>query len=160
MMQTLQKPMKPIAIALSAIVATACTTVPSPPTAQPSPLLASPIEEESAGGDYRPIDPQEFLSSRNIAQREPRAVAIELFSEFARESEGRKLEQVAIEYPTGNRAIVTLTIVGLADDSVRGMRDRLEFQNVRGQWELMRVGSQNQCQPGRGQQDWSAELCS
>jgi hypothetical protein len=160
MMQTIQNQIQPIAIALIAIASTACATVPSPNTAQPSPPLASPIQEESAGGDYRPIDPQEFLSSRSISQIEPRAVALELFSELTQESEGRKSEQIAIEYPTGSSAIVTVTLVGLADDSVRGMRDRLEFQNARGQWKLVRVGSQSQCQPGRGHQDWSAELCS
>lgn len=82
-----------------------------------------------------------------------------LFEEYTRESEGRKSEKIAIAYPTREIAIVTVAIVGLADDSLRGRRYRLEFEWKDGNWQLDWVGSQIQCWQGRGHQNWGRDRC-
>ncbi|MBE9116705.1 hypothetical protein IQ249_12420 [Lusitaniella coriacea LEGE 07157] len=110
--------------------------------------------------DYKILDPQAFLTAHDLANLEPREAAIQLLQKFSQESEGRKSEQISVEYLTPETAAVTVTIVGLADDSVRGVRYHLEFQRNGEGWEMVRVGSQSQCWEGRGHQEWSAALCS
>ena len=63
-----------------------------------------------------------------------------------------------VESPT--EAMVTITEGGLLDDSVAGFRYRFDIVNQNGQWTITRAGRQFRCQPGRGHQDWSIELCS
>ncbi|MEM9949143.1 MAG: hypothetical protein AAF810_24175 [Cyanobacteria bacterium P01_D01_bin.36] len=63
-----------------------------------------------------------------------------------------------VEAPS--QAMITITEGGLLDDSVAGFRYRFDINNQAGQWVIARAGRQFRCQPGRGQQDWSAELCS
>jgi hypothetical protein len=55
--------------------------------------------------------------------------------------------------------VVEHTIIGLADDSVRSIRTRIELQWQQSSWDIIWVGSQFQCRSGRGHQDWSGELC-
>ncbi|WP_204106335.1 MULTISPECIES: hypothetical protein [Spirulina sp. CCY15215] len=118
------------------------------------------LAQESDRGQYNSLDPQEFLSSRQLFDRpHPRQVALALFEENTRESEGRKSEAISIEYPTWELAIVTIAIVGLADDSLRGLRYRLEFQYNDSHWQLDWVGSQVQCREGRGHQNWGRDRC-
>lgn len=57
------------------------------------------------------------------------------------------------------QVILLLTQTNLPDDSVRGIRYRLEFEPVGEQWQLVWVGRQTRCQPGRGHQDWQPALC-
>ncbi|NJM66841.1 MAG: hypothetical protein HC851_14840 [Acaryochloris sp. RU_4_1] len=71
----------------------------------------------------------------------------------------------------GKAAVVILTRVDFADDSVRGVKYRLEFSptyvseqttgSVPGDqsWQLVWIGRQQICQQGRGSQTWSKELC-
>lgn len=58
-----------------------------------------------------------------------------------------------------NRVIVTLDRGGFLDDSVAGDRHRFDMTLQNGQWTIQRAGRQFRCQRGRGQQDFSAELC-
>ncbi|MGK7928301.1 MAG: hypothetical protein AB4290_24170 [Spirulina sp.] len=119
------------------------------------------LAQSSDRVQYNSLDPQQFLSSHDLADDpHPRDVAIGLFKEYTRESEGRQSETISIEYPTGTMAVVTVTIVGLADDSVRGSRYRLEFEWNRDRWQLNWVGSQVQCHSGRGHQNWGRDRCS
>ncbi|MGF1519448.1 MAG: hypothetical protein ACFCVB_16830 [Nodosilinea sp.] len=60
---------------------------------------------------------------------------------------------------TNAGALVLLTQTGLADDSVNGMRYRLEFVPDGDQWQLDWAGRQVRCQAGRGSEDWSTDLC-
>lgn len=136
----------------------ACAQVqPLQSTAQ---VTAESNQTNNFPSDYKILDPQAFLATHNLASLEPREAAIQLLQEFSQESEGRKSEQVSVEYLTHETAMVTVTIVGLGDDSVKGMRYRLEFQRNGEGWEMVRVGSQSQCWEGRGHQEWSAALCS
>ncbi|MEM9538534.1 MAG: hypothetical protein AAGA60_03370 [Cyanobacteria bacterium P01_E01_bin.42] len=119
------------------------------------------LAEESDRTQYNTLDPQQFLASHSLTNNpRPREVALELFARYTRESEGRKSETMAIAYPTRDIAIVTVEIVGLADDSMRGSRYRLEFQWTDDNWQLDWVGSQVQCWQGRGSQNWGRDRCS
>lgn len=74
-------------------------------------------------------------------------------------------EQIRVTYPTPEKAVVTVTKVGLLDDSVAATRTRYDFKPVEGsteeskQWQLVQVSEQNKCQPNRGSQDWTGDLC-
>jgi hypothetical protein len=55
---------------------------------------------------------------------------------------------------------VTVTLDGLADDSVRAERWTLGFEPEDGIYVLAAALRQQRCQPGRGHQDFSAEPCA
>ncbi len=84
---------------------------------------------------------------------------MQLFSN-EEEQEGRKSEDILVTYPTRERSAIVQTVVGLADDSVGGIRHRIELRRTSNKWEIVWVGRQYKCQPGRGHQDWSGTLCS
>lgn len=75
--------------------------------------------------------------------------------------EGNFQETVTVDYTNESEAIVILTQTGLLDDSVYGIRYRLDFQRLTtgDTWEMMWVGRQYSCRQGRGSQDWSPALC-
>ncbi|NJO77998.1 MAG: hypothetical protein HC827_05380 [Cyanobacteria bacterium RM1_2_2] len=74
-------------------------------------------------------------------------------------------ELMKVAYPTPEKAVVTITKTGLLDDSVAATRTRYDFKPVEGsaeaaqQWQLVQVTEQNKCQPNRGSQDWTGDLC-
>jgi len=71
-------------------------------------------------------------------------------------------EQIKVNYPAPDQAVVVTTVRGLPDDSVNAIRTRYEFEPVAeqpGQWQIVKVTQQNKCQSGRGSEDWTAELC-
>jgi len=74
--------------------------------------------------------------------------------------EGNFAQEVTVDEQTATDAVVTLTQTGLLDDSVDGMRYRLEFAAIDNQWEMVWAGRQVRCQPNRGSQEWSTDLCS
>ena len=75
-------------------------------------------------------------------------------------------ELIRVNYPAPDKAVVTITRNGLADDSVKATRTRYEFSEADGSsdgqklWEMTQVTEQNKCQSGRGPDDWSGDLCS
>lgn len=93
---------------------------------------------------------------------DPMATVFQL-RKFSGETVGS--EQIRLNYPAPDKAVVTLTVRGLQDDSVKATRTRYEFQPAAGApagqplWELNRVTEQNICQANRGPQDWSGEVC-
>jgi hypothetical protein len=74
--------------------------------------------------------------------------------------EGNFTQEVTVEEQTATDAVVILTQTGLLDDSVEAMRYRLEFVAADNQWEMVWAGRQVRCQPNRGSQEWSTDLCS
>ncbi|NJL02213.1 MAG: hypothetical protein HC910_17215 [Spirulinaceae cyanobacterium SM2_1_0] len=116
--------------------------------------------QADARNDYRLIEPDEFRQIFGAASIEPRALAHDLFSAFAGDSEGRRSESLEITYPEPGQAVVTVEIIGLSDDSIAGSRYRVELQYNDGSWQVVWVGTQTQCWPGRGHQNWSSALCS
>lgn len=81
-----------------------------------------------------------------------------------KEEEGRFSEDISVTYPGGfvgaQTAIILYTILGVADDSVNSIRDRIELKRSQNKWEIIWVGRQFKCQSGRGHQEWSGVLCS
>ena len=113
--------------------------------------------------NYKLIPLTKLAKSNSLSGNDPKAVALAAFGQM--DLEGGS-QDVKVEYPQPNQAVVTVTQIGLADDSVRGIRYRAELvptsksSQVGKQWEMVWAGSQFTCQPGRGHQDWSTELCS
>lgn len=58
-----------------------------------------------------------------------------------------------------NQWIVTITYDGLKDDSIKASRIRTNVTYQNGQWVKGEISRSQQCWPGRGHQDFSAELC-
>ena len=85
--------------------------------------------------------------------------------EFTNTGEGQAsvTTVVAEEGPEGggDDASVTLTREGLADDSVRAVRYVVELERGdEGTWRLRSAQRLQRCQPERGHQDFSPQLCT
>ena len=113
--------------------------------------------------DYSPISLDQFTQSgRSLTGQRPSAIVAQLFGA----TEGLSpsgLEQMEIRYAESGEAIALLTQTGRQDDSVNGVRYRVELQpqpsDIGSQWQVTWVGQQFKCQPQRGHQDWSTALC-
>jgi WD40 repeat protein len=72
-------------------------------------------------------------------------------------------EQVNLAYTEENLAIATITQTHLTDDSIFGIRYRVEFapygEAKQEKWRVIWAGKQYKCQSDRGHQDWSSDLC-
>jgi len=133
------------------------------PIAQIAAQVASSATQDSrAKYKVMPLD-QWTQSGSSLIGAQPGAIATQLLGvpEGASES---GLGQLEISYPKSGSAIVLLTQTGRQDDSVTGVKYRVELQAQTtasgNQWQVIWVGQQFKCQPGRGQQTWSAALCS
>lgn len=122
-------------------------------------LHSAVFAQSSPTSGFQVINVQEFISSNRIRVTIPKAVAVQLFSNLE-EQEGRKSEDISVAYPTQNTSVIVHTTVGLADDSVSGIRNRIELRRNQNKWKIVWVGRQYKCQPNRGHQDWSDSLCS
>jgi hypothetical protein len=114
--------------------------------------------QPAARSNYQAINPKQFLADRKITLSNPKDIAAKLFSSD-RETEGRKSDQISVEYPTRETAVIVHTVIGLADDSVAAMRHRIELRLRQNKWEIVWIGRQSKCQPNRGHQDWASGLC-
>ncbi|WAL59255.1 hypothetical protein [Thermocoleostomius sinensis] len=126
--------------------------------------IAQSVDEDAAA-DPDPESAEDYRVVENIALPEPGpdplAMAFQL-RQFSGELVGS--EQLKVTYSAPDRAVVESVVRGLPDDSVRAIRTRYEFEPVastQGQptWQLVRVTQQNKCQPGRGSDEWTADLC-
>lgn len=152
--------------ALPAVVASAllmalaaCQPTPTPPdsddTTTEAPVIEAP--EGDTVGDR--TDYTEVPVPEDAIGEEPTEVALAAFGS-TEPGEGNFEEEVEVVEETDDMALVMLTQTGLADDSVNGMRYRLEFVPEGDQWRLDWAGSQVRCQQGRGSQEWSTDLCN
>ncbi len=108
---------------------------------------------------YREIEVATFIQRNNLNEIDPYSIAQQLFKR-PESLEGRQQEGIKIKYGKDNApTVVEYTIIGLGDDSVRGIRTRLEMEWQEDGWKILWVGDQFQCREGRGQQDWSGKLC-
>ncbi len=147
-------------------------TVSPSPVDQPSETLnQNPAVEKTTSTttqterqNYKPISLFEIADTEGRVGSDPKALALSAFGNTETETEGGS-RQVTVDYPQPNQAVVIITQLGVADDSVRGIKYRAEFvpttksAQTQKQWEIVWAGSQVICQPGRGHQDWSKELC-
>jgi uncharacterized protein YbjT (DUF2867 family) len=74
-------------------------------------------------------------------------------------AEGNYTEAVELLSKTTDQQVVLFTQMGLPDDSVRGLRHRLEFEPAGTDWQLTWAGRQIQCWPGRGHEEWATAPC-
>ncbi|MEG4444534.1 hypothetical protein QUB47_20400 [Microcoleus sp. AT9_B5] len=121
-------------------------------------LPIAAMRQPTARSHYEEINAKQFLASRKITVSKPKDIAAKLFI-FGEESEGRKSEQISVEYPTRETAVIVHTVIGLADDSVGAMRHRIEFSIRQNKWEIVWIGRQSKCQPNRGHQNWASGRC-
>jgi hypothetical protein len=89
---------------------------------------------------------------------DPQQIALNAFGS-AEPMEGNFEEEVVLVEQTATQAVVNLTQTSLPDDSVEGMRYWLEFVPEGNQWQMVWAGRQARCQPNRGSQEWTTELC-
>jgi hypothetical protein len=59
----------------------------------------------------------------------------------------------------GGPTTVTVTLDGLADDSVRAVRYVLHFEPAGAEWRLRSANWAQRCQAGRGHEDFGASDC-
>ncbi|MEG4861104.1 hypothetical protein QUB75_27595 [Microcoleus sp. K1-B6] len=116
------------------------------------------MRQPTARSNYEAINTKQFLAERKITVSNPKDIAVKLFSSDE-ESEGRKSDQILVEYPTRETAVIVHTVIGLADDSVGAMRHRIEFSIRPNKWEIVWIGRQSKCKPNRGHQNWASGRC-
>lgn len=121
--------------------------------------LNAALQDNNPRFDFQVINVLEFISSNRIKATNPKAVAAQLFSNLE-EEEGRRSEDISVTYSTSETALIVYTIIGVPDDSVNSIRERIELKRNQNKWEIVWVGRQYKCQSGRGHQDWSGSLCS
>jgi len=133
-------------------MATACT--PQSPTTTPE--AETGVESAESRGAYSevPLPPADQLVGTD-----PEQIALDAFG-MEDPGEGNFTQEGTVVEQTATDGVVTLTQTGLLDDSVEGMRYWLEFTAADNQWEMVWAGRQVRCQPNRGSQEWSTDLCS
>jgi hypothetical protein len=140
-------------------MAIACT----PPTPTPDP--EADTGTESVAPDSDTVEGRAAYSevplppADQLVGTDPEAIALAAFG-LEEPGEGNFAQEVTVDEQTATEAVVTLTQTGLLDDSVEAMRYRLEFAAAANQWEMVWSGRQVRCQPNRGSQEWSTDLCS
>jgi hypothetical protein len=139
-------------IPLAACEPTVTTPDPAAPPAE-TPVQTPGVGVVGDRDDYNEMDVPE-----NAVGAEPVAVALATFGS-PEPGEGNFEENVELIEQTDDTALVMLAQTGLLDDSVNGIRYRLEFVSEGNQWRLDWAGQQVRCQPGRGPDDWTTDLC-
>lgn len=105
------------------------------------------------------LDPAEFVERFDLElPSDPALLGAQLLAAYRMDREGRRTETLFITY-SDNQAEVRLTVEGLPDDSVQGVRYQLEMSITSEGWILDSVGRQQQCWPGRGHTQWSDQKC-
>lgn len=119
-----------------------------------SPGGAARPPQSDIQGPFAPAD--DLLEDYNAATSPEMAA-----NAFADRYDG-EADRVMVELDTQTEAeaVVFVTALGLADDSIRDERLRLVYENNGvGTWELVDAGRQVRCQSGRGHTDWSDRAC-
>lgn len=142
---------------LSTTSSAIATATPATPEAE---SITPNLTEMATGHQaYVAVDLDTLPTSVQSVGTDPEAIALQLFGPT--EPVEGFFEQTVQSEQVNDHTVVTLTQTGLPDDSIRGMRYRLEFAPTNaGTWKLQWVGKQYTCQPGRGSQEWTTEWCS
>ncbi|MEA5509528.1 hypothetical protein VB715_07105 [Crocosphaera sp. UHCC 0190] len=107
---------------------------------------------------YQPINLTEVEGE--LTGDNPEAMTLELFG-IKEKVEGNFSQEITANKQEGFDKIVMLTQMNLPDDSVRGIRYRLQFQFDQsiGKWRLIEVGRQQSCYRSKESSDWTIEPC-
>jgi hypothetical protein len=100
----------------------------------------------------------ELPMQMSIAGSDPQAIARNIYG-TTEPVKGNFQETVDLVTEDATAPVVVVTQTGLSDDSVYGVRYRLEFIADNDQWRITWIGRQLQCQPGRGHQEWTPTPC-
>ena len=129
----------------------------------------SSAETTNPKADYRPISIAEYWDERpSSGIVKPSAIGedpvkIALSALGLTEIIESEREEVELDYPSDNLATVTITQTNLADDSIAGIRYLINFapygDSDDEKWQVVWAGQQFKCQPGRGDENWSPDLC-
>lgn len=111
---------------------------------------------------YTPIRLSTLPSDTSLTGTDPKSIALSLID--LPETAGNSQKQTSVSIQKGQSAVVMLSNVGLADDSVQGIRYRLEFKpkgmkDDEEEWQLVWMGRQKLCWPGRGPEEWTDQPC-
>jgi hypothetical protein len=130
----------------------------SPPAPTHNSVNAPAQQTNRANYKFIPLETIKSSQQGN----DPGAIALEAFSSMESES---RLRELRVEYPQPNLAVVIITQTGLLDDSIAGIRYRVELISTSEsaqtgkEWKIVWAGWQVKCYPGRGHQDWSTKEC-
>lgn len=131
-----------------------------PPTF-PAPLVRVwQAEPASAGGGELPANDYQSIELPEVeATDDPVALARKHYG--LREFNPVTVETITQRMRQDGDILVTLSLEGLKDDSVRAIRYRLLFNPAsEGLWQLFEVGRQQQCRRGPAKpEEWTTELC-
>ncbi|WP_299492362.1 hypothetical protein [Acaryochloris sp. IP29b_bin.137] len=121
-----------------------------------------PIATEGDRNRYTTIALDTFPTHKPLHGADPKAIALSLIDLPA--AEGNAQKRTSVSTKKGQSAAVMLSQIGLGDDSVQGIRYRLEFEpqgltDGEAQWQLVWVGRQQLCWPGRGPEAWTNQPC-
>jgi outer membrane murein-binding lipoprotein Lpp len=143
---------------------TSSTTQPSASTETAESKVDATADEAETSADAGAAKPTSRPVENVTLQPGTDPLAI-VFAARQPNSEITGTELIKVAYPNPEKAIVTITKTGLMDDSIAATRTRYDFKPVEGsteeakQWQLVQVTEQNKCQPNRGSQDWTGDLC-
>jgi len=140
----------------------AATSPSAPPEVEPEP---EPEEETAPAttlgdrNDYRPFDLNNLPPDADLTGGDPEEIALQLFG-ISEPVEGPYREEISRYDNNPQRPVVIFMQMGLADDSVKGMKYRLDFESAgQEQWRLDWVGQQYTCYRGRTDGEWHSDLC-
>ena len=124
------------------------------PTSNPTDANITSLSQRKS---YDEIDLTQL--PENIAKKGNSPEKLALIAFGTEEAEGFFREDIEVDTSSPEQATVTITQINLPDDSGNSIRYRIDFQKEGSQWRMEWAGQQFICQPGRGNQDWSPELC-
>lgn len=133
------------------------------PHSEPWPKVARPEMWDSDRNRYTPIPLNTFPRDTALTGTDPKSLALSLIDLPA--TEGNAQKQTSVSTQKGQSAVVMLSQIGLADDSVQGLRYRFEFASKgmmddEEKWQMVWMGRQQLCWPGRGPEEWTNQPCS
>lgn len=133
------------------------------PHSESWPKVARPEMWERDRNRFTPIRLSTLPSDTSLTGTDPKSIALSLVD--LPETEGNAQKQTSVSSQRGQSAVVMLSQVGLADDSVQGIRYRFEFEpqgmiDNEEKWQLVWMGRQQICWPGRGPEEWTNQPCS
>lgn len=109
----------------------------------------------------QPIDSETKTALPLSIGKDPEAIALAAFG--LKETVESEQEQIQLDYPQDNLALVSITQTNLGDDSIRDIRYLVKFApygtKTNPQWQVVWAGQQFRCQLNRGHQDWGKSLC-
>jgi hypothetical protein len=102
----------------------------------------------------------DYLASASVPVNRSPCDAARVLLHLDRPRQDGETASVDVDPEGAANATVTVTIEGIADDSIAAVRYVLGFEDYGNDAIRLATGSWSQrCQPGRGHEDFTAELC-